>query len=114
MKSNGVPGGRIRDHWSSHDHGSVDGVSMDSMKAAGMYAPGGPEVWKVESRPIPKPQPGWVLIRVKALPQSSQGSNVTSSPSTPDTVPYGSVPDRRRTACGLAARASAFAAAAGW
>ena len=40
---------------------------MDSMKAAVIYEPGGPEVLKVESRPIPKPQAGEVLIRVKAF-----------------------------------------------
>ena len=38
-----------------------------SMKAAVIYEPGGPEVLKIESRPIPKPRPGEVLIRVKAL-----------------------------------------------
>src|SRR6201998_1493812 len=32
-----------------------------------VYVPGGPEVLKVESRPIPTPQPGEVLIRVKAF-----------------------------------------------
>lgn len=40
---------------------------MDTMKAAVIYAPGGPEVLKLESRPIPVPQPGQVLIRVKAF-----------------------------------------------
>jgi NADPH:quinone reductase-like Zn-dependent oxidoreductase len=40
---------------------------MDTMKAAVMYGPGGPEVLKLESRPIPKPQAGQVLIRVKAF-----------------------------------------------
>jgi NADPH:quinone reductase-like Zn-dependent oxidoreductase len=40
---------------------------MDTMKAAVIYAQGGPEVLKLESRPIPKPQPGQVLIRVKAF-----------------------------------------------
>lgn len=40
---------------------------MDTMKAAVMYAPGGPEVLKVESRPIPSPQAGQVLIRIKAF-----------------------------------------------
>ena len=37
---------------------------MDSMKAAVIYQPGGPEVLKIESRPIPTPQAGEVLIRV--------------------------------------------------
>ena len=40
---------------------------MDTMKAAVMYAPGGPEVLKVEKRPIPAPQAGQVLIRIKAF-----------------------------------------------
>jgi len=40
---------------------------MDSMKAAVIYEPGGPEVLKIESRPIPTPQAGEVLIRVKAI-----------------------------------------------
>ena len=40
---------------------------MSTMKAAVMYAPGGPEVLKLESRPIPTPKPGQVLIRIKAF-----------------------------------------------
>jgi NADPH:quinone reductase-like Zn-dependent oxidoreductase len=40
---------------------------MDAMKAAVIYEPGGPEVLKVESRPIPTPQAGEVLIEVKAF-----------------------------------------------
>ena len=36
------------------------------MKAAVIYTPGGPEVLKLETRPIPTPSPGQVLIRVKA------------------------------------------------
>src|SRR5271156_4108778 len=40
---------------------------MDSMKAAVVYEPGGPEVLKIESRPIPTPQAGEVLIRVRAF-----------------------------------------------
>jgi NADPH:quinone reductase-like Zn-dependent oxidoreductase len=40
---------------------------MDTMKAAVVHEPGGPEVLKIESRPIPIPQPGEVLIRVKAF-----------------------------------------------
>jgi NADPH:quinone reductase-like Zn-dependent oxidoreductase len=40
---------------------------MDSMKAAVIYESGGPEVLKVEDRPIPTPQAGEVLIRVKAF-----------------------------------------------
>jgi NADPH:quinone reductase-like Zn-dependent oxidoreductase len=37
------------------------------MKAAVLYAPGGPEALKIETRPIPVPQVGEVLIRVKAF-----------------------------------------------
>jgi len=40
---------------------------MDSMKAAVIHHPGGPEVLKIEGRPIPTPQAGEVLIRVKAF-----------------------------------------------
>jgi NADPH:quinone reductase-like Zn-dependent oxidoreductase len=40
---------------------------MTTMKAAVMYAPGGPEVLKLETRPIPTPQPDEVLIRVRAF-----------------------------------------------
>jgi len=38
-----------------------------TMKAAVVHAPGGPEVYHLEQIPIPKPQPGWVLVRVKAF-----------------------------------------------
>jgi NADPH:quinone reductase-like Zn-dependent oxidoreductase len=40
---------------------------MATMKAAVIYEPGGPDVLKIESRPIPIPRPGEVLIRVKAF-----------------------------------------------
>ncbi|MBV8408014.1 MAG: zinc-binding dehydrogenase [Alphaproteobacteria bacterium] len=40
---------------------------MNTMKAAVIYQPGGPEVLKLESRPIPAPAAGEVLIRVKAF-----------------------------------------------
>jgi NADPH:quinone reductase-like Zn-dependent oxidoreductase len=40
---------------------------MATMKAAIIYKPGGPEVLKIEDRPIPTPQAGEVLIRVKAF-----------------------------------------------
>ena len=38
-----------------------------TMRAAVIYEPGGPEVLKLEKRPVPTPQPGWVLIKVKAF-----------------------------------------------
>ena len=40
---------------------------MTTMKAAVIYEAGGPEVLKLESRPIPTPKQGEVLIRVKAF-----------------------------------------------
>jgi NADPH:quinone reductase-like Zn-dependent oxidoreductase len=40
---------------------------MPQMKAAVVHQPGGPEVLTIESLPIPTPQPGQVLIRVKAF-----------------------------------------------
>src|ERR1700752_593018 len=40
---------------------------MTDMNAAVIYEAGGPEVLKVERRPIPAPNPGQVLIRVKAF-----------------------------------------------
>ena len=40
---------------------------MATMKAAVMHEPGGPEVLKLESLPVPVPKTGEVLIRVKAF-----------------------------------------------
>jgi NADPH:quinone reductase-like Zn-dependent oxidoreductase len=40
---------------------------MNVMKAAVINEPGGPEVLKIESRPIPEPRTGEILIRVKAF-----------------------------------------------
>ncbi len=40
---------------------------MATMKAAVIHEPGGPEVLKLETRPIPTPTAGWILIRVKAF-----------------------------------------------
>jgi NADPH:quinone reductase-like Zn-dependent oxidoreductase len=40
---------------------------MRTMKAAVIYEAGGPEVLRMESRPVPVPQPGEVLIQVKAF-----------------------------------------------
>lgn len=40
---------------------------MNTMKVAAIHAAGGPEVLRIESRPIPVPQIGEVLIRVKAF-----------------------------------------------
>src|SRR5713226_5560415 len=40
---------------------------MTAMKAAVTHEAGGPEVLKIESLPIPTPQSGEVLIRVKAF-----------------------------------------------
>ena len=38
-----------------------------TMKALVVHAPGGPDVLKIEQRPVPQPQPGQVLIRVEAF-----------------------------------------------
>jgi NADPH:quinone reductase-like Zn-dependent oxidoreductase len=40
---------------------------MTTMKAAVIHEAGGPEVLKLEGRPVPTPRPGEVLIRVKAF-----------------------------------------------
>jgi NADPH:quinone reductase-like Zn-dependent oxidoreductase len=40
---------------------------MSTMTAAVIHEAGGPEVLKLEQRPIPSPQPGEVLIRVRAF-----------------------------------------------
>lgn len=40
---------------------------MSTMKAVVIHAAGGPEVLKIEERPIPAPAPGWILIRVRAF-----------------------------------------------
>lgn len=40
---------------------------MPTMKAVVVHAPGGPEVLQIESRPVPEPKSGEVLIRVKAF-----------------------------------------------
>ncbi|WP_131194586.1 zinc-binding alcohol dehydrogenase family protein [Lichenihabitans psoromatis] len=40
---------------------------MATMKAVVMHGAGGPEVLKIETRPVPVPKPGEVLIRVKAF-----------------------------------------------
>ena len=37
------------------------------MLAVVVHEPGGPEVLQLEDLPIPRPQPGWVLIRVRAF-----------------------------------------------
>lgn len=38
-----------------------------TMRAVVVHEPGGPEVLKIEERPVPEPQPGQVLIRVEAF-----------------------------------------------
>ena len=38
----------------------------DAMNAVEITAPGGPDVLKPTTRPVPQPGPGEVLIRVKA------------------------------------------------
>jgi len=43
------------------------GQLVDTMKAAVICEAGGPEVLKIEQRPVPKPKSGEVLVRVKAF-----------------------------------------------
>jgi len=38
-----------------------------TMRAAVIYTVGGPEQLKLENRPVPTANPGWVLIRIKAI-----------------------------------------------
>jgi hypothetical protein len=38
-----------------------------SMQAVVVHEPGGPEVLRLEQRPIPEPRPGWVLVHVRAF-----------------------------------------------
>ncbi len=40
---------------------------MGTMRAVVIREPGGPEVLKLESLPVPTAKPGWVLIRVRAF-----------------------------------------------
>lgn len=42
-------------------------MATEMMKAVVMHAPGGPEVLRVEQRPIPQAGPGQVLVRVEAF-----------------------------------------------
>ncbi len=42
-------------------------MTVMTMKAAVIREPGGPEVLAIEELPVPRPAPGWVLIRVKAF-----------------------------------------------
>jgi NADPH2:quinone reductase len=37
------------------------------MQAVVVHGPGGPEVLRIEERPIPDARPGWVLVRVRAF-----------------------------------------------
>ncbi len=40
---------------------------MTNMKAVIIHNAGGPDVLKVEERPVPDVKPGWVLVRVRAF-----------------------------------------------
>ncbi len=40
---------------------------MTNMKAAVIYNAGGPDVLKVQERPVPDVKPGWILVRVRAF-----------------------------------------------
>lgn len=59
--------------------------SMATMKAVIWTANGGPETLKVETRPVPKPKDGWILIKVKAfgLNRSELFTRQGASPGVP-------------------------------
>ncbi len=40
---------------------------MTNMKAVVIHETGGPDVLKVEERPVPDVKPGWILVRVRAF-----------------------------------------------
>ena len=40
---------------------------MTNMKAVVIHEAGGPDVLKVEERPVPDVKPGWILVRVRAF-----------------------------------------------
>ncbi|KAH7351268.1 putative zinc-binding oxidoreductase [Rhexocercosporidium sp. MPI-PUGE-AT-0058] len=46
---------------------NISTIMTTTMKAAVIYQAGGPEVFKIEQLPIPTPNPGQVLIQVKAF-----------------------------------------------
>ncbi|KAL8818864.1 MAG: hypothetical protein Q9191_007847 [Dirinaria sp. TL-2023a] len=52
------------------------------MRAAVLHTPGGPSNLILENRPIPTPEPGWVLIRIKAfgLNRSEMWTRIGDSP----------------------------------
>lgn len=58
---------------------------MEGMRAIVVREPGGPEVLKLETVPIPAPRPGWVLIRVRAfgLNRSEMFTRQGHSPNVP-------------------------------
>ena len=42
-------------------------MAAKSKRAAVIYEAGGPEALKLETRPVPVPKSGWILINVKAF-----------------------------------------------
>src|ERR1700712_473990 len=53
-------------HFSNHSFNRTAQMALQTMKAAVVHAPGGPEVLKIEQIPIPVPKNGEVLIHIKA------------------------------------------------
>ena len=47
---------------------------MTTMKAAVIYEAGGPEVLRMETRPVPVPQPGEVLIGLRPSVSTARSS----------------------------------------
>ncbi|GAB1731478.1 hypothetical protein NU195Hw_g1090t1 [Hortaea werneckii] len=63
----------VRSPPSPDHHPSINSTNQQppfqpkQMRAAVIYTAGGPEQLKLENRPVPTANPGWVLIRIKAI-----------------------------------------------
>jgi NADPH:quinone reductase len=57
------------------------------MRAIVVHDPGGPEVLRVEERPVPEPRAGWVLVRVRAF-GLNRAELITRSGGSGNAVPF--------------------------
>ena len=55
------------DYGSLRETNQANQPNEETMRAAVIEESGGPEALKLQERPVPKPEPWWVLIRVKAF-----------------------------------------------
>jgi NADPH:quinone reductase-like Zn-dependent oxidoreductase len=62
-------------------------MTPSTMQAAVVNAPGGPEVLTIETRPVPEPRAGWVLVRVHAF-GLNRAELVTRSGGSGDSVRF--------------------------